>query len=940
MTRNSVFLVLALGLLPTLASASDDQSTPDFWKDSVASILQKRCAACHNADDAEGGLSLETYAELLKGGKRGPVVQPGEPKASRLLQLVTGQRKPVMPPDEEDRLTDAEIATLVAWIEHGAKGPDGNEPSRRELIVPKITAPGGVRKPIASVAVSPDGSRIAVARFARVEIRDAVSLKLVHELTGFPGKVNSVQFSNDGKSLVTASGITGLYGRAQIWNTSDFKQRSLFEAHRDTMYAATLSPDGSLLATASYDRKIELFDVKSGEPVQTLEGHNGAIFDLAFHPNGEVLASASADQTIKLWHVKKGIRLDTLGQPLKEQYIVRFSPDGQRVVAGGLDNRIRVWRVVSLKKPRINPLLYARIAHEGAVIQLGFSPDGSKLVSVADDQSMKVWNTRDFTELSALPAQPDVTPALAMIPQNDDFIVGRGDGTLERYSLKGIRADAGHTESVASAAAEIEERPWQELSETEPNNSPETAGKLELPAKVKGVIDGTPAKADSDFDLFRFTAKAGEIWVFETNAARSKSPLDTKIEILDADGEPVQRALLQAVRDSYITFRGINSSTRDCRVHNWEEMDLNQYLYLNGEVVRLWLWPRGPDSGFQFYPQTGNRRTYFDTTATSHPLHEPCYIVEAHAPGTKLISNGLPIFSINYENDDDSRRQLGNDSRLTFTAPVTGEYLVRVTDVRSFHGEKFTYELTARPAKPDFTVRLDGANPSINAGSGKEFKVVADRKDGFEGPIHVHFKDLPPGFHVSNPLTIEAGQDIAYGTINASPDAEKPTAENAKASKVTATAVINGRDVHKDLNNFGEIKLADSAKILVAIGPDNIQVASASDELVNARPAFGETNPLELTIAPGETITARVHIKRQEKFNGRIGFEAIAHNLPHGIIVDNIGLSGLLIVEGESERQFFLTAAEWVPEQTRVFHLRSREEGGQTSWPIILHVRR
>ena len=106
--------------------------------------------------------------------------------------------------------------------------------------------------------------------------------------------------------------------------------------------------------------------------------------------------------------------------------------------------------------------------------------------------------------------------------------------------------------------------------------------------------------------------------MFETNAARSKSPLDSKIEILNSEGHPVPRVLLQAVRDSYIQFRGINSDTRDCRVHNWEEMDLNQYLYLNGEVVRLWLWPRGPDSGFQFYPQTGSRRLYFDTTAMSH----------------------------------------------------------------------------------------------------------------------------------------------------------------------------------------------------------------------------------------------------------------------------------------------------------------------------------
>ena len=937
-SQRRILLALAVAVTGHVALAADEP-VPD-WSKQVAPILQKHCVGCHNADDREGKLSLESFADLLKGGKHGSAVQPGEPKSSRLLLLVSGQAKPVMPPDKDERLSREQIAILTAWVAGGAKGPDGEEPVRRSLIVPKIAAPAGLEKPIASVAVSPDGKRLAVARFSQVEIRDAKSLKLVSELTDFPGKVNSVQFSTDGRFLVTASGITGLYGRAQVWDVKQNRLIRTFEGHRDTMYAAALSPDGSMLATASYDRKIVLWDAASGKQVRTFEGHNGAVFDLAFHPDGTILASASADQTIKLWHVEQGIRLDTLGQPLKEQYVVRFSPDGQHIVAGGLDNRIRVWKVVSRSKPQINPLLFARIAHEGAVIQLGFSSDGSKLVSIADDQSMKVWETETYTQFAGLAKQSDVTSALAMIPGSAAFVVGRSDGSLERYTLDGIKPETSSAETAIATVTAAADRPWQDVQETEPNDSPESAATIRLPAKVKGAIHATVQGAESDTDLFRFAAKAGEVWVFETNAARSKSPLDSKIEILDSEGHPVPRVLLQAVRDSYIQFRGINSDTRDCRVHNWEEMDLNQYLYLNGEVVRLWLWPRGPDSGFQFYPQTGSRRLYFDTTAMSHPLHETCYIVEAHSPGRKLIPNGLPTFTVNYENDDDSRRQLGKDSRLTFTAPADGEYLIRVSDVRSFHGEKFSYELTARPQQPDFSVRLDGANPAINAGNGKEFKVIADRKDGFEGEIHVHIDGLPPGFQVSSPLIIESGQDIAYGTINALPDAEKPTAENAKISKVIATAVINDKEIRKDVNNLGEIKLADASKILVAIGPAYRPLTAASSLIEISRPAFGQANPLELTIAPGETITARVHIQRNKDFNGRVGFEAIAHNLPHGVIVDNVGLSGLLIVEGQTERQFFLTAADWVPEQTRVFHLRSKEEGGQATWPIILHVRK
>jgi WD40 repeat protein/mono/diheme cytochrome c family protein len=941
--KHCLLITAALTMLLSLPSEAAEKPTgPDYSRE-IAPLLQKHCGGCHNADDREGGLSVETFADLRKGGEKGPSIQPGEVASSRLLLLVTGKAEPLMPPEGNEPLSKAELELLTEWVKAGAKGPDGEEPPRRTLIVPKLPAPDGLPRPIASVAVSPDGKTLAVARFELVELRHADSLELIRRLEDFPGKVNAVEFSTDGSQLIAASGISGLYGEASIWDVGSGKKLKTIEGHRDTLYDATLSPDGEVLATTSYDRRIELWNAETGEPLRTLLGHNGAIFDLAFSPDGTILASASADATIKLWQTATGVRLDTLGQPLKEQFVVKFSPDGRFVVGGGLDNRIRVWQVVSREKPRINPLRFARIAHEGAVIQLAFSPDGSRLVSIADDQTSKLWETSGFSELAALPSQPDVTPALVLARDGKSYFVGRSDGTLERFSLPEVAVGSSKTAPATASTSEpvsIAATDWATVTETEPNNAPAQAAKVTLPAKLSGVIfsaakgDAAASGAEPDIDLYRFEAKAGQKWVFEVKAARDKSPLDSRLEVLDADGNPVPRVLLQAVRDSYITFRGINSDTRDCRVHNWEEMDLNQYLFMNGEVAKLWLWPRGPDSGFQFYPQRGNRVTFFDTTATSHPLQEPCYIVEPHPPGTSLTSNGLPAFTLYYENDDDSERELGSDSRLHFTAPGDGEYLLRVSDVRSFQGEDFKYEITARPAQPDFSVSVEGNNPSINAGSGKEFRVVADRKDGFDGEIRVDIDGLPPGFTASTPLIIEAGQDVAYGTINVASDAAAPTEENAKSSKLTASATIAGETVTHEAGTLGEIKLADAPKVLVAISQDSEDGSDVEP------PEFSADNPLELTIAPGETITARVHIQRNGDFKGRIGFEAISHNLPHGIIVDNIGLNGLLIVEGTAQRQFFLTAAPWVPEQSRLFFLRSKEEGGQTSRPIMLHVRK
>lgn len=99
--------------------------------------------------------------------------------------------------------------------------------------------------------------------------------------------------------------------------------------------------------------------------------------------------------------------------------------------------------------------------------------------------------------------------------------------------------------------------------------------------------------------------------------------------------------------------------------------------------------------------------------------------------------------------------------------------------------------------------------------------------------------------------------------------------------------------------------------------------------------------PLELAIEPGQTIQAKVKVTRNG-FKGRIEFGKAdaGRNLPHGLYVDNIGLNGLMIVEGQSERDFFITAAKWVPETSRQFHLKASTQGGKTSTPVIIHVRR
>jgi WD40 repeat protein len=446
-----------------------------------------------------------------------------------------------------------------------------------------------------------------------------------------------------------------------------------------------------------------------------------------------------------------------------------------------------------------------------------------------------------------------------------------------------------------------------ELVEVEPNDTADKATPIAVPGSVNGRI-GVPG----DVDLFRFEAKAGQKWIIETEGERRGSPIDTRLEVLDAQGASVLRLLLQAVRDSYLEFRGIDSNSGGLRPKNWEEMELNEFMYVQGEVCRVFRMPQGPDSELAFYQLGGRRRNYFDTSPTSHALGDSCYTVEPHSPTDKIVPNGLPVFPLYYANDDDMERKLGRDSRLTFTAPADGAYLVRVSDVRGFGGDRFVYRLSVREPKPDFDVRLADVNPTVSRGSGRRLTFTVERRDGFDDDIAIEVSGLPPGFSLSAPVVVQAGHVEARAVLNATADAVQPSPEAWQQVKIKAHAKIAGQMVTKEVNSLGQAKLADKPNLIVRL------------------------EPADLTITPGTTITATLKVERNG-FNDRVQFDV--DNLPHGVIVDNIGLNGVLIPEGQTERQIFLTCARWVPDTDRKFYALANNAGGQASLPITLHVR-
>lgn len=1152
------------------AYAADVPAAVDYRKD-IVPILARHCVGCHNADEANGGLGMHSFAALSKGGDNGPTFVASKSAESKLYRLITGQDEPRMPPEENPAPNADQIDLIRRWIDDGAVPPsDVNEVIALDPATPEIKPRSAPPRRIHSAAWSPDGKWLAIGRQNEVILVDPQTGFIERTFVGVVGNVTCVSFSPDGSRLLAAGGRPGIDGVAILWQVSDGAVVREFRGHKDSLYAARLSPDQSLLATAGYDKVIRIWNANDAQLLFELKGHNDAVYALVFRPDGKVLTSASGDRTVKLWDVTNGERLDTLSESLKDLNTVVFLPDGTRVLAAGADNRIRAWRVTPSAKEGTNEILESRYGHDAAILALAASPDGSLIASSAANRTVKLWSGELHRELRSLESQSDWVVALVFSSDGKQIFTGRMDGTAAIYAtdtgtklkdlipaekpppppllarkqpigvrrgstvrveltgehlakanqvilsnaslnatistdpprsdhklfldvsaaddapigrhelavetpggktaalavvvdfidqwdsppsdavslpagVRGTLKTPGETDVIRfeaktgqqlvfdltreggskanlvlritgedgrtlasarqiqgaidaplvwSAPADgiysakvhdlafagspehyyhlaVGEFPvvtgvyplvvavgmetkveWTGVNlpadagilvkpdkagelplnvdktvyrihksptvvavaavvrETEPNNDPASATNLSLPSEATGRF--FQDKTSTDVDHYRFSARAGEEWIFETESARRGLDVDTRLDVLTTDGAPIDRVWLAAVRDSYVEFRGLDAAQLEIRCKNWEEMELNELMYMNGEVTKLFRHPRGPDSGFLFYPLEGRRRTYFDTTSTTHALEDPVYIVEPHPPGTELVSNGLPVFKVTYSNDDASGGQLGADSRLFFRAPSDGEYLLRLVETRGAAAPERAYRLIARRPSPDFQVAVSTRTPAVHRGSGREVSFKVQRLDGFEGAIDIVPPILPGGLALSNPIRIEAGHESVSAVLTAAADISPPSAESFPSLIWKATASVNDATVEHDFGGFESVKIVDKPGIVVRM------------------------EPARITIAPGTTVAAKLTIERHGHA-GRVQFEMAG--LPHGVIVDNIGLNGILIREGETEREVFLTARPWVARMDRPFFARANEVDNQASPAVLLSVR-
>lgn len=131
-----------------------------------------------------------------------------------------------------------------------------------------------------------------------------------------------------------------------LWHPTESKQPlKRLTGHQQLVNHIAFSPDGRYFASGSFDKKVKLWNGKSGDFLATLNGHVGAVYQVAWSSDSRFLVSASKDSTAKLWQISNPKKArETLPGHADEVYALDWSPNGTSVATGSKDRTIKIWK--------------------------------------------------------------------------------------------------------------------------------------------------------------------------------------------------------------------------------------------------------------------------------------------------------------------------------------------------------------------------------------------------------------------------------------------------------------------------------------------------------------------------------------------------------------------------------------------------------------------
>jgi WD40 repeat protein len=216
------------------------------------------------------------------------------------------------------------------------------------------------------------------------------------------GEFSGIDLSNLDLSRITLNGIrcsryyNGNYLSANFEGSQIRDWNFKPQGHEMGVNSAIYTMDGEKIISASSDKTIKIWNVRTGDCIKTLTGHIGSVNSVELAPNSQHIISASDDHTLKLWDIVSGQCLRTYSGHQDKVQSAIFSINGQLILSGSDDKTLKLWDVETGK------CLRTYYGHSEKIRTFNFSMDCKKILSASSDNDIREWETESGICLNQL----------------------------------------------------------------------------------------------------------------------------------------------------------------------------------------------------------------------------------------------------------------------------------------------------------------------------------------------------------------------------------------------------------------------------------------------------------------------------------------------------------------------------------------------------------